>query len=110
MTWEQRFGALIELDGDEWDAAHLPLQLGPMPGGCGRRCRMRRATLTASLVPGRPWTLFLKTIQVRDRLAIIKPHIRNAPWFIHCLIVPNGSRFMHERPWPSYCAPPLRRS
>jgi hypothetical protein len=19
MTWEQRFGALIELDGDEWD-------------------------------------------------------------------------------------------
>ena len=26
MTWEQRFGALIELDGDEWDAAHKRLE------------------------------------------------------------------------------------
>jgi len=26
MIWEQRFGALIELDGDEWDAAHKRLE------------------------------------------------------------------------------------
>ena len=26
MTWEQRFGGLIELDGDEWDAAHKRLE------------------------------------------------------------------------------------
>jgi hypothetical protein len=26
MTWEQRFGALIELEGDEWDAAHKRLE------------------------------------------------------------------------------------
>ena len=26
MTWEQRFGALIELDGDEWGAAHERLE------------------------------------------------------------------------------------
>ena len=26
MTWEQRFGALAELDGDEWDAAHERLE------------------------------------------------------------------------------------
>jgi len=26
MTWEQRFGALIEFDGDEWDAAHTRLE------------------------------------------------------------------------------------
>jgi hypothetical protein len=26
MGWEQRFGALIELDGDEWDAAHKRLE------------------------------------------------------------------------------------
>jgi hypothetical protein len=26
MTWEQRFGALIELGGDEWDAAHKRLE------------------------------------------------------------------------------------
>ena len=26
MTWEQRFGALIELGGDEWDAAHERLE------------------------------------------------------------------------------------
>ena len=26
MTWEQRFGALMELDGDEWDAAHKRLE------------------------------------------------------------------------------------
>jgi hypothetical protein len=26
MAWEQRFGALIELDGDEWDAAHKRLE------------------------------------------------------------------------------------
>ena len=26
MTWEQRFGALIELDGEEWDAAHKRLE------------------------------------------------------------------------------------
>ena len=26
MIWEQRFGALIELDGDEWDAAHERLE------------------------------------------------------------------------------------
>ena len=27
----------------------LPLQLGPMAGGCGRRCRLRRATLTVGI-------------------------------------------------------------
>jgi hypothetical protein len=26
MGWEQRFGALIELAGDEWDAAHKRLE------------------------------------------------------------------------------------
>ena len=26
MTWEQRFVALIELDGDEWGAAHKLLE------------------------------------------------------------------------------------
>src|SRR6476660_8686636 len=26
MAWEQRFVALIELDGDEWDAAHKQLE------------------------------------------------------------------------------------
>ena len=26
MTWEQRFGALIDLDGDEWGAAHERLE------------------------------------------------------------------------------------
>ena len=26
MTWEQRFGALVALDGDEWDAAHERLE------------------------------------------------------------------------------------
>ena len=26
MTWEQRFGALIELEGDEWHAAHNRLE------------------------------------------------------------------------------------
>ena len=26
MAWEQRFGALIELDGDEWDAVHKRLE------------------------------------------------------------------------------------
>ena len=26
MIWEQRFGALIELDADEWDAAHKRLE------------------------------------------------------------------------------------
>ena len=27
MTWEQRFGALTELDGDEWDVAYERLKL-----------------------------------------------------------------------------------
>jgi hypothetical protein len=27
MTWEQRFGALTELDGDEWDVAYERLAL-----------------------------------------------------------------------------------
>ena len=27
MTWEQRFGALTELDGDEWDVAYERLEL-----------------------------------------------------------------------------------
>ena len=26
MTWEQRFGALAELDGDEWDVAYERLE------------------------------------------------------------------------------------
>jgi hypothetical protein len=26
MTWEQRFSVLVELDGDEWDAAHEQLK------------------------------------------------------------------------------------
>ncbi len=26
MTWEQRFSALVELDGNEWDAAHERLE------------------------------------------------------------------------------------
>ena len=26
MTWEQRFGALVALGGDEWDAAHERLE------------------------------------------------------------------------------------
>jgi hypothetical protein len=26
MTWEQRFGTLVALDGDEWDAAHERLE------------------------------------------------------------------------------------
>jgi len=26
MTWEQRFGALVHLDGDEWYAAHKRLE------------------------------------------------------------------------------------
>ena len=26
MTWEQRFGALVALDGDEWDAAYERLE------------------------------------------------------------------------------------
>jgi len=95
MTWEQRFGALVELDGDEWDAAHkrleqawlaaytaafveiavsrgwrredaqtwpvgigdeafisLPLQLGPVAGGCGRRYRVRSTALTVRIGQG----------------------------------------------------------
>jgi hypothetical protein len=27
MTWEQRFGALTELDGEEWDVAYERLEL-----------------------------------------------------------------------------------
>jgi hypothetical protein len=83
MTSEQRVGALIELDGDEWDAAHKrleqewlatytaafveiavsrgwrrenaqtwPVGIGDeayMAGGCGRRCRLRRASVTVLL-------------------------------------------------------------
>jgi hypothetical protein len=26
MNWEQRFSVLVELDGDEWDAAHEQLE------------------------------------------------------------------------------------
>jgi hypothetical protein len=26
VTWEQRFGALVAFDGDEWDAAHERLE------------------------------------------------------------------------------------
>jgi hypothetical protein len=39
MTWEQRFGALIELDGDEWDGAHQRLDLGHDAGGSKLRGR-----------------------------------------------------------------------
>ena len=29
---------------------------------------------------------------------LLRPRIRNAPWFIHCLIVPNGCSTVSRRP------------
>jgi hypothetical protein len=52
MVWEQRFGALIELDGDEWDAAHKRLEqewLAAYTGGrMPRRGRSGLATRHSS--------------------------------------------------------------
>ena len=45
-------GGCRDVAGRDWRRGihrSLPLRLGPVPGGCGRRCRLRRATLTVRL-------------------------------------------------------------
>ena len=96
MTWEQRFGALIEFDGDEWDAAHKRLEqewlaaytaafveIAVSADGGGRMPRRGRSGLATRHSSKPTFTTGTRGGRLRQTLSLAKSHpdcpIRSRP-------------------------------